>query len=187
MNRSPLIVAGVTAIFAGPAVADPYPRAGWHAELTTYSHAVAGTVTILDEDTIRLDPFYYDGGGISVYVYLAAEETNESFKGGLQAGPQLLGMVFDGGSLTVDLPEGATLDGYHAVSIWCVAAGANFGSGTFVCPADFDGNGALEIDDFVSFQTAFAVGLERADFDLDGSLTIDDFIAFQTAFAVGCR
>jgi FG-GAP-like repeat len=55
-----------------------------------------------------------------------------------------------------------------------------------VCYADCDADGSLTIDDFICFQTFFAVGDPYADCDADGSLTIDDFICFQTFFAIGC-
>jgi hypothetical protein len=54
------------------------------------------------------------------------------------------------------------------------------------CPADCDLDGVLTIDDFVCFQTYFAIQSPSADCDLDGSLTIDDFVCFQTLFAIGC-
>lgn len=55
-----------------------------------------------------------------------------------------------------------------------------------MCYADNNGDGALTIDDFISFQTNFALGLAIADCDQSGELNIDDFICFQTAFAIGC-
>lgn len=54
------------------------------------------------------------------------------------------------------------------------------------CRADADCDLTLTINDFIAFQTFFAIGDHRADFDGDGSATIDDFISFQTAFALGC-
>jgi hypothetical protein len=54
------------------------------------------------------------------------------------------------------------------------------------CYADCEQDGDLDIDDFVCFQTIFALGLDAADCDADGVLSIDDFICFQTSFAVGC-
>jgi hypothetical protein len=54
------------------------------------------------------------------------------------------------------------------------------------CPADCDHNAALNINDFVCFQTTFAIGDMAADCDGDGQLSIDDFLCFMTAFAVGC-
>jgi glucose/arabinose dehydrogenase len=54
------------------------------------------------------------------------------------------------------------------------------------CYADCDGSGALTIDDFICFQTNYALGDLAADCDASGQLNIDDFICFQTAFALGC-
>ncbi len=54
------------------------------------------------------------------------------------------------------------------------------------CYGDCDGSGALDIDDFICFQTYYAIGDQYADCDGSGSLDIDDFICFQTFYAVGC-
>ncbi|OAB60695.1 hypothetical protein AY599_19020 [Leptolyngbya valderiana BDU 20041] len=54
------------------------------------------------------------------------------------------------------------------------------------CRADLDGDGALTIFDFLTFQNLFDRMDPRADFDGDGSLTIFDFLAFQNAFDAGC-
>mgnify|MGYP001027404687 CR=1 FL=1 len=54
------------------------------------------------------------------------------------------------------------------------------------CRADFDGDGELNIFDFLAFQTAFGMGDLSADFDGDGGLTLFDFLAFQTEFDAGC-
>ncbi len=54
------------------------------------------------------------------------------------------------------------------------------------CYADCDGNSVLNIDDFICFQTLFAIGDPAADCDASGTLNIDDFICFQTFFALGC-
>ncbi len=55
-----------------------------------------------------------------------------------------------------------------------------------MCFADADGNGYLNIDDFVAFQTSFIQDDAGADCDLSGDLTINDFVCFQAKFAVGC-
>jgi hypothetical protein len=54
------------------------------------------------------------------------------------------------------------------------------------CYADCDEDGALSIDDFICYQTLFALGFSAADCDGDAFLSIDDFICFQTFFAIGC-
>jgi hypothetical protein len=55
------------------------------------------------------------------------------------------------------------------------------------CAADFDGDGALTLFDFLAFQNAFDAMDPLADFDGDGELTIFDFLAFQDAFDAGCE
>jgi hypothetical protein len=54
------------------------------------------------------------------------------------------------------------------------------------CYADCDMNGSLVIDDFICFQTNFAIGDPSADCDGNTVLAIDDFICYQTFFALGC-
>ncbi len=54
------------------------------------------------------------------------------------------------------------------------------------CKPDCDASGTLNIDDFICFQTYFALGDGLADCDNSQSLDINDFICFQTAFVLGC-
>ena len=127
--QAPIVLA------APPLALAEYARAGFRAALSTRAHGVRGTVTIVDADTFRVDNFSYDGGGIAVYFILAATDDNAVFRNNrLVTDLNLLGTPFSGGSLTVDLPSGTTFDGYNAISLWCIPAGANFGSGTFAAP-----------------------------------------------------
>ena len=54
------------------------------------------------------------------------------------------------------------------------------------CPADCDGNGALNVLDFVCFQGLFVSGDPAADCDGSGQLDVLDFVCFQGAFVAGC-
>lgn len=55
------------------------------------------------------------------------------------------------------------------------------------CPVDLNGDGSLDLFDFLEFQALFMAGDPRADwFDYDGRLTLFDFLAFFDAFEVGC-
>jgi len=54
------------------------------------------------------------------------------------------------------------------------------------CPADFNGDGDLNILDFVAFQTAFQNQDLAADCNGDGQLNILDFTCYQAAFQTGC-
>ncbi len=56
----------------------------------------------------------------------------------------------------------------------------------FYCPPDFNADGALNVLDYIAFQTGFALRDPRADFNGDGAFNVNDYIAFQTAFALGC-
>ena len=54
------------------------------------------------------------------------------------------------------------------------------------CPADLDGNGALNIDDINLFAQGFVASDPIADIDANGSFNIDDINLFAAAFTAGC-
>jgi hypothetical protein len=54
------------------------------------------------------------------------------------------------------------------------------------CYPDCDGSLGLDVNDFICFQTFYAIGDLYADCDASGGLDIDDFICYQTLFALGC-
>ncbi|MEQ8850170.1 MAG: trypsin-like serine protease [Phycisphaerales bacterium] len=54
------------------------------------------------------------------------------------------------------------------------------------CPADFDGNGTLNVDDVDAFVAAFLGGDLAADLDGNGTLNVDDVDAFVASFLAGC-
>ncbi|HRJ49807.1 MAG: hypothetical protein KF787_06020 [Phycisphaeraceae bacterium] len=53
-------------------------------------------------------------------------------------------------------------------------------------PADFDGSGFVDIEDYTAFVLAFEEGGDDADFDGSGFVDIEDFSAFVLAFEEGC-
>ncbi len=55
-----------------------------------------------------------------------------------------------------------------------------------LCYADCDASCTLDIDDFICYQTYYALGDPYADCDESGFLDIDDFICYQTYYALGC-
>ncbi|MEO1008560.1 MAG: S8 family serine peptidase [Planctomycetota bacterium] len=55
-----------------------------------------------------------------------------------------------------------------------------------VCTADLNGDGVLDIFDFLAFQNLFDAGDPAADFNGDGVLNIFDFLEFQNFFVAGC-
>ncbi len=185
MRCTPFALAAVLTVGL-PAHATRAAIIGDTAEFTTLFHDVAGTVTVVDEDTFRVDDFVYDGQAPAVYFYLGVEDTQQSYVDGLQVQPLLSGMVFDGtqGPLFYDLPAGSTFDDYNGISVWCVQFSANFGSGAFSAPlmGDPTGDGFVGIDDLnlvlaVWGQTAGPGEVIDGDLSGDGFVGIDDLNA----------
>ncbi len=109
------------------------PRIGETAILDGFSHDVAGTATIVDDCTIEIEDFVFDGGGINIQIYgaLGGEFDPAPAGSGFSMSGNLLGQAFDGETLTVQLPADRTLDDIDSISVWCVPVGADFGSGDF--------------------------------------------------------
>ncbi len=55
------------------------------------------------------------------------------------------------------------------------------------CYPDCDTTGTLNVNDYICFQTRFALGDPYADCDNNGVRNVNDYICFQTKFAIGCR
>lgn len=106
-----------------------HAKVGQTMEFSTAFHDVAGTAEILDDCTIEIRNFTYDGSGIDVRIY-AAEGGN--YDGGFAISEDLRDPVgYDAETLTLQLPEDRTLDEVDGLSVWCVDVGVSFGDGLF--------------------------------------------------------
>lgn len=54
------------------------------------------------------------------------------------------------------------------------------------CDADVNGDGSLDVLDFVAFQQLFQAGDDAADCDANGTLDVLDFVCFSAVFQAGC-
>jgi mono/diheme cytochrome c family protein len=109
--------------------AKTHTRVGQTAVLQKRFHGVEGTARIVDDCTIEITNFAFDGGGIDVRVYGGK---GGSYAKGFAMGDDLRKAGgYSGATVRVNLPVARTLDDLDGVSIWCVPAGADFGSGTF--------------------------------------------------------
>lgn len=107
------------------------PKVGTIANLQTRSHAVSGQAKVLDDCTIEIVNFNYDGGGLpDVFVYGA---TAGAYASGFAIGPNLFGEVKTNATLILKLKDG-DLDKLDGISIWCVRAAVSFGDGRFAPP-----------------------------------------------------
>ena len=108
-----------------------HPLVGTVRQLSTLAHDVAGTVTILDDRTIQVTDFIFDGGGVNVFFYVGNDGRFDSAAGGRPLGPQLVGTRQTGGTITLTLPDDLTLDDFNGLSVWCVPFSASFGEVDF--------------------------------------------------------
>ncbi len=63
---------------------------------------------------------------------------------------------------------------------------ARYGCPGLECYPDCDQNHKLNVNDYICFQTKFALGDPYADCDGNGTRNVNDYICFQTKFALGC-
>jgi len=103
-----------------------HPAVGRTAEFETHFHEVAGTLTVVDDCTLRIDNFTYDGQGPLVYFY-TGNDNNFTGSSAFIIGPLLTGTVFDNQQVLLTLPDGKTLDDFNSLSVWCVDFAISFG------------------------------------------------------------
>jgi hypothetical protein len=101
---------------------------GQIANLTTRAHGVQGQAKIINDCTIKMTNFSFDGGGLDVYFYGGI---NGNYKSGIALGEQLLGKKFSKASYLISLKAG-DLDKLNSLSVWCVDVDVSFGDGSFM-------------------------------------------------------
>jgi hypothetical protein len=121
-----------------------HPKVGWTAEFETIAHGVKGTATIVDDCTVEIEHFIFDGNGITVEVYLA--EDLSSLDDGISISDNLYNFPvgYDDVTLTYTIPDDLSLDDVGAISIWCIDVGFSFGHGAFTAPTGAEETGAEE-------------------------------------------
>jgi hypothetical protein len=55
-----------------------------------------------------------------------------------------------------------------------------------VCRADFNGDGLVNVQDFLTFLAAYAAADPRADVNADAQINLQDFLLFLSVYAAGC-
>ena len=106
-----------------------HPLVGAAALLQTHHHEVTGVATVLDDCTVEIEGFVFDGQGLDVRAVLSDEPDFGSYD--VISEDLRTDGPYDGATLTLPLREGMTWDGVTHLSIWCVPAGTSFGDGAF--------------------------------------------------------
>ena len=116
---------------AGPSGCDSTSaKIGQTAELITRFHGTVGTATIVDDCTIVVTGFGYDGTGIDVRFYGGL---SGNYNAGFALSDNLLRAGgYAGDTLTLRVPAGHTLDDLDGLSLWCVDVGVSFGDAMFM-------------------------------------------------------
>jgi hypothetical protein len=103
-------------------------KVGQVANLRTIAHRVSGKATVIDNCTIEITAFNYDGGGLpDVFVYTGKAG---NYAAGSAVGPNLFGTPQINATIRVTLNAG-DLDNLDGISIWCVRAAVSFADGLF--------------------------------------------------------
>lgn len=103
---------------------------GYYGYFITLAHNVSGRAEIIDDCTIKITEFNYDGGGPEVFFYGAIDHDYES-SNAFSIGQKLNGTVFENDEFIIRLPNNKTLDDLNTMSVWCVDFNANFGQVEF--------------------------------------------------------
>ncbi len=107
-----------------------HPAVGRIAQFSTLAHDVVGTVEVIDDCTLEVTGFGYDGGGPNVFFYTGIDG---DFRGpeAQITGPRLDGQIYRNDRFTLPLPSGLTLDDVNSLSVWCIDFRASFGTAIF--------------------------------------------------------
>lgn len=107
-----------------------HEKIGYSGFFDTFAHNVSGKATIIDDCTIEISQFSYDGGGPDVYFY-GAEHHQYDKEDAFPIGQQINGQTYDNASFKIKLPSNKSLDDLTGLSVWCVDFAANFGQMEF--------------------------------------------------------
>jgi hypothetical protein len=104
------------------------PKIGQTATLSTRSHGVTGTAKVVDDCTIEIANFNYDGGGLPDVFFYGAKSGN--YAGGFAIGENQFDKKQTNSAIKLTLKD-KELDNLDGISLWCVRAGVSFGNGLF--------------------------------------------------------
>lgn len=104
-------------------------RVDQRATFVTRAHQVSGDAKVINDCTIRITNFNYDGGGLpDVYVYAAS---NNNYTSGYRISENIYSQAYDDGVLNLEILN-ENLDDLDGISVWCEAASVSFGDGEFI-------------------------------------------------------
>jgi hypothetical protein len=107
-----------------------HSKVGYYGFFETLAHNVSGRAEFIDDCTIKITDFNYDGGGPEVFFYGAIDH-EYSASDAFAIGQKINGVAYNNAEIIIRLPDNKTLDDLTGISVWCVDFDANFGQVTF--------------------------------------------------------
>jgi len=107
-----------------------HSKVGFYGFFDTRAHNVSGRAEFIDDCTIRITEFSYDGGGPEVYFYGAIDH-KYSENSAFAIGQKINGIVYNNDEIILRIPEHTTLDDFTGISVWCSDFRKSFGQVTF--------------------------------------------------------
>ena len=105
-----------------------HPLVGTSAEFSNIAHDISGTLTVIDDRTLEVSDFTYDGFGVTVFFYTGTDgDYRDGSPGAGPIGTQLNGRPFNGETIRLTIPDNLTLDDFNGISVWCIPFSTSFG------------------------------------------------------------
>jgi len=124
-------------------------------KFTNYHHGIAGDVYAVDEQTLRIEGFEYDGAGPDAFFWAGTQGSTPGNVGIILPHPfdgtfydyedrsaPILEGRFDKVDLTLTLPPGTKVSDLKWLSVWCRAYSVNFGDLVADFKLDYEGSDA---------------------------------------------
>jgi hypothetical protein len=107
-----------------------HSKVGYYGSFETIAHNVSGRAEFIDDCTIKITEFNYDGGGPEVFFYGAVDHKYAE-SDAFSIGQKINGIVYSNDEVILRIPNDKTLDDITGISVWCSDFNANFGQVTF--------------------------------------------------------
>jgi hypothetical protein len=108
-------------------------KAGYVGDFSNLAHGVSGSAKVIDNCTIEITMFNFDGQAPNVQFYAG---NNVTFTGSeaFAIGGRIDGTRYVNQTVVLRIPNGKTVEDFDSLSVWCVEFGADFGNLRFTAP-----------------------------------------------------
>ena len=110
--------------------AKTHSKVGYYGSFETLAHNVSGRAEFIDDCTIKITEFNYDGEGPDVYFYGAIDHKYTEVDA-FAIGQKINGAAYNNAEIIIRIPDNKTLDELTGISVWCVDFDVSFGQLTF--------------------------------------------------------